>query len=77
MIQEETQSLLVLKDVALEVVKEQRRARRWGIFFKLLFVGMGLLLLIGINADESGNKFTDAEEITAVVDINGVIMMAR
>lgn len=74
MIQEETQSLLVLKDVALEVVKEQRRARRWGIFFKLLFVGMGLLLLIGINADESGNKFTDAEEITAVVDINGVIM---
>ena len=74
MIQEEAQSLQILKDVALAVVKEQRQARRWGIFFKLLFVGMGLLLLIGINANESGDKFTDAEEITAVVDINGVIM---
>jgi protease-4 len=74
MIQEEAQSLLVLKDVALEVVKEQRRARRWGIFFKLLFVGMGLLLLIGISADQSGSKVTTAKEITAVVDISGVIM---
>ncbi|MRH77286.1 S49 family peptidase [Spiribacter sp. C176] len=28
-----------LRDIALEGVKERRRARRWGIFFKLLLVG--------------------------------------
>lgn len=34
-----------LKTIALEGLKEQRRARRWGIFFKLLF--WGYLLIIG------------------------------
>lgn len=72
--EENTQALQALKDVAIASIKEQRQARRWGIFFKLLFVGVGLLLLLGINAKESGDKFTDADKITAVVDINGVIM---
>lgn len=75
MSQEETQAIQALKDVAMEGVKEQRRARRWGIFFKLFFVVYMLILLIAlIGTGASDSKLTDADEITAVVDINGVIM---
>ncbi len=75
MSQEETQAIQALKDVAMEGIKEQRRARRWGIFFKLFFVAYLLIALIAlIGTGASDGKLTDADEITAVVDINGVIM---
>ncbi len=73
--EENTQALQALKDVAMESIKEQRRSRRWGIFFKLFFVAyllVGLIALIGSGASDS--KLTAADKITAVVDINGVIM---
>lgn len=75
MSQEDSQALQVLKEVALEGIKEQRRARRWGIFFKLLFaayllIGLFAVLGLGVSAD----KAVTADKITAVVDINGVIM---
>ncbi|WGZ93185.1 MAG: S49 family peptidase [Candidatus Thiothrix putei] len=73
--EENTQALQALKEVAMESIKEQRRARRWGIFFKLFFVAyllIGLIALIGSGASDS--KLTVADKITAVVDINGVIM---
>ena len=75
MSEDNTQAIQALKDVAMEGVKEQRRARRWGIFFKLFFVAyllIALIALIGTGASES--KLTTATAITAVVDINGVIM---
>lgn len=75
MSQEETQAIQVLREVALEGIKEQRRARRWGIFFKLFFVAYLLILLFALlGTGASSSKQTDADEITAVVDINGVIM---
>lgn len=75
MSQEETQAIQVLREVALEGIKEQRRARRWGIFFKLFFVAYLLILLFALlGTGASSSKLTDADEITAVVDINGVIM---
>ncbi len=73
--EENTQALQALKDVAMESIKEQRRSRRWGIFFKLFFVAyllVGLIALIGSGASDT--KLTAADKITAVVDINGVIM---
>ncbi|WML91234.1 S49 family peptidase [Thiothrix lacustris] len=73
--EDNTQAIQALKDVALESIKEQRRARRWGIFFKLFFVAyllIALFALIGTGASDS--NLTAAKEITAVVDINGVIM---
>lgn len=75
MSQEETQAIQALKDVAMEGIKEQRRARRWGIFFKLFFVAYLLIALIAlIGSGASDSKLVTAKEITAVVDINGVIM---
>lgn len=75
MSQEETQAIQALKDVAMEGIKEQRRARRWSIFFKLFFVAyllVGLFALLGSGVSDS--KLATADKITAVVDINGVIM---
>ncbi|MGB0847090.1 MAG: S49 family peptidase [Thiolinea sp.] len=66
-----------LKTIALETVKEQRRARRWGIFFKLFFVAYLLLTLFLVFGSLGGKRGVDAiaaEEITAVVDVKGVIM---
>ena len=75
---EETHAIQALKDIALESLKEQRRARRWGIFFKLFFVGyllLGLWLIFGSGSSTEGGSITSsADKITAVVDINGVIM---
>ncbi|MBT8447937.1 MAG: S49 family peptidase, partial [Gammaproteobacteria bacterium] len=63
----------LLERFAFEALKEQRRSRRWGTFFKLatlayvtLLVGM---LLPSIWKDSIGSP----DKITALVDINGVI----
>ena len=63
-----------LKEVALEGLKEQKRSRRWGIFFKFAFLAY-LFLFIGIMVSKGSSLGgTNADEITAVVDINGIIM---
>jgi protease-4 len=62
----------VLSRLALAAVTEQRRARRWGIFFKILiflYLFMVLWLMQG-NRGESG--FADGDH-TALVELNGVI----
>lgn len=55
------------------VTAEQRRARRWGIFFKLLtfaylFVALGLLVSGG-----KGTQSVTADRYTALVRVDGVI----
>jgi protease-4 len=64
-----------LKSIAMEGLKEQKRNRRWSIFFRLailLYLFVLLLVMLGKAADTKG--LTTAEEITAVVDIKGIIM---
>jgi len=67
-----------LKTIAMEGLKEQRRTRRWGIFFKLAFLAylfIFFIVMLSSASDLKGVKGDpDAKEITAVVDINGVIM---
>lgn len=72
--QEETQAIQALKEVALESIKEQRRARRWGIFFKLLFALYLLVALLAFLGAGMDGKAIVADKITAVVDVNGIIM---
>jgi protease-4 len=53
-------------------VTEQRRARRWGIFFKLFFAAYLVLILVLAQSDSwSGKALTTSH--TALVDIEGVI----
>jgi protease-4 len=62
----------VIEKVALAAIQEQRRARQWGIFFKLLlFIYLFVLLIVGMGwlskKDGSPGKHT------ALVEVRGVI----
>lgn len=62
----------VIEKIALAGIAEQRRARRWGIFFKLLtfaYVTWVILLVTGWQAAEAPK----AEKHTALVEIDGLI----
>jgi len=52
---------------------EQRRARRWGVFFKVLTFSYLFALLFLMVPGLSNNKLSDAESYTALVDLKGVI----
>jgi len=61
-----------LEKVALAAIDEQRRARRWGIFFKLLlFIYLFALLFIGLGW--VGKREISPGSHTALVDLSGVI----
>ncbi len=72
----ESKAIKSLERVALEGIQEQRRARRWNIFFKIAFLAWGILLLVGFvgSMASQGKILTSSKEFTAVVDVKGVIM---
>lgn len=62
----------VIEKVALAAIQEQRRARQWGIFFKLLlFIYLFALLIIGMGW--IGKKDGSPGRHTALVEVRGVI----
>jgi protease-4 len=61
----------VIEKLALEALREQRRARRWGIFFKALTFAYLTFILILLLDLRQGDTF--AGKHTALVDIAGVI----
>ena len=62
-----------LRQVALEAIAEQRRARRWGIFFKLVILAyVSILLLVALFGGALGGGGA-AGRHTAMVSIEGVI----
>ncbi|MDA8257439.1 MAG: S49 family peptidase [Betaproteobacteria bacterium] len=63
----------VLEKLALEALAEQRRGRRWGIFFKLLGFGYLVVVLILALGLGQGDHVADDAKFTALVDLNGVI----
>lgn len=63
----------VLEKLALESVTEQRRGRRWGIFFKLIGFGY-LFVVLGIAMEWWGSeKLAEGARHTALVSLEGVI----
>lgn len=63
----------VLEKLALEALAEQRRARRWGIFFKLLGFGYLVVILVLALGLGRGDHVADDAKFTALVDLTGVI----
>ncbi|MDD4963498.1 MAG: S49 family peptidase [Gallionella sp.] len=67
----------VLEKLALAAVTEQRRARRWGVFFKLLFFVylsfLGFVLMGGMEQLEKKEATLGDGKHTALVDMQGVI----
>jgi protease-4 len=62
----------VLEKLALAAVDEQRRARRWGIFFKLLIFAY-LFVVLFIAMGWLGKRDSFPAKHTALVELNGVI----
>lgn len=64
----------VLEKVALASIAEQRRSRRWGVFFKLLFITYIVIISgLAMSPMTTGGKMTGGSH-TAVVDIKGIIV---
>lgn len=63
----------LVNELAREVLNEQRRNRRWGIFFKFLFALylLSFFLIYLSNNTDMGSFSTDKH--TALIEINGVI----
>ncbi|MCW8918079.1 MAG: S49 family peptidase [Gammaproteobacteria bacterium] len=63
----------LLERLSTASLKEQRHARRWNIFFKLLiFSYLFLLIYLGMQGAELGDA-AKAKEHTAMVEVNGMI----
>ncbi len=64
----------VLEKIALEGIAEQRRHRRWSIFFKLLgFAYLTVIIAIALGWPGAGERLREGERHTAMVDLRGVI----
>ena len=61
----------VIERLAAEGLREQQRARRWGIFFKLLTFGLLFIALIAVFGSVVSGERNCADKCTAVVDIDG------
>lgn len=72
----------LINNIALAAIKEQRRARRWGILWKSLsFIYLTVFLVSIITLVSQSDSFDNAadsgdgsQKHTAIVDVNGVIL---
>jgi len=63
-----------LREIALAGLKEQQRARRWGIFFKLLGFGYVLIFIIMLSASNISEPASITQKHTAIVKLSGGIL---
>lgn len=63
----------VIEKLAFAALKEQRKARRWGIFFKSLLYIYVFAVTLAAFSPFSEKAISRGEKHTAVVDIDGII----
>jgi len=64
----------LVNKLAFAAINEQRKSRRWGIFFKLMFLIYALfVLLLFVGSDSSTTSGLPVDEHTALVELSGVI----
>lgn len=61
-------------EIALAGIKEQRRSRRWGIFFKLLGFTYVLFFIIILSSSNITDSSSSTTKHTAIVKLSGGIM---
>ncbi|HHJ81037.1 MAG TPA: S49 family peptidase [Candidatus Tenderia electrophaga] len=62
----------LIGNLAMGALKEQRRARRWGIFFKFFMVAYLLVFLFAL-IPGNGAGLTSSKPHTAIIELRGVI----
>jgi protease-4 len=62
-----------MEKILLEGIKEQRRKRRWGIFFKLIFFAWLLLFISVLLPDKQITDASKMKKHIGLIDINGPI----
>lgn len=62
----------LISNLAMGALKEQRRARRWGIFFKLFMVVYLIVFLVALIPSKDGGLGM-AKPHTALIEVRGVI----
>jgi protease-4 len=64
----------LIANLATAALKEQRRARRWGIFFKVLtFAYLTFILVLAVDWKTRGETGIGGKKHTAMVEVSGVI----
>jgi protease-4 len=64
----------VISKLAFAAVDEQRRARKWSIFFKsLFFIYFSVLFLMAYLSSDGNSDLGKAREHTALVEVQGII----
>ena len=64
----------LIANLATAALKEQRRARRWGIFFKLLtFAYLSFILVLAVDWKSRGETGASGKKHTAMVEVSGII----
>jgi protease-4 len=63
----------IVTRLAFAALNEQRRSRRWNIFFKTLFLAYLFLVFFAIYLPEETGKGITVGKHTAVVELNGMI----
>jgi protease-4 len=64
----------LLENLAGDALREKRRARRWGIFFKLLtFLYLGVLLVLLIPDEDLDLNKVPGKDHVALVELEGII----
>lgn len=63
----------LLNQIAEDYIKEQKRKRRWGIFFKIIYLLIIILALFGLFSGTSKDEAKRSQPHIAVVKVQGVI----
>ncbi|HED15443.1 MAG TPA: S49 family peptidase [Gammaproteobacteria bacterium] len=63
----------LLEKLSLAAINEQRRSRRWGIFFKLAFLSYLVVILMLFSLDRDALDNVKQGNHSAIVDLTGVI----
>ena len=63
----------VLARLAFSAINEQKRARRWSIFFKILIFGYLFLVFWTIQGNRGERSLVDSGDHTALVELKGII----
>lgn len=65
-----------IQQLAFAGLEEQRKTRRWNLFFKFFFAGYLILIIVLANSSPTGEK-RPSGDFTAIVDLNGVIAQGK